>query len=171
MNQFDQDSSITLEYTARAALCSHQVNTPLIAHTERRIGRTHHLPNENRAALGRNTIGYSTRSSSLTILGRMPPATFQCTIANAGGFRLMPKHLTRVTGCRKMPYQRLEPCASKGACTVLRGPSAGNRVRLPDHYDHYAMRRAECLRAGTAARSRTIRSAPPRARLPTTAWN
>jgi hypothetical protein len=37
-----------------------------------------------------------------------------------------------VTGCRKMPLQRLEPCASKDACTVLRGLGAGNRVRLPD---------------------------------------
>jgi len=37
-----------------------------------------------------------------------------------------------VTGCRKMPLQRLEPCGSKDPCTVLRGPDAGNRVRLPD---------------------------------------
>ena len=37
-----------------------------------------------------------------------------------------------VTGCRKMPLQRLEPCGSKDPCTVLRGLGAGNRVRLPD---------------------------------------
>jgi hypothetical protein len=29
-------------------------------------------------------------------------------------------------------FERLEPCAPKGACTVLRGLGAGNRVRLPD---------------------------------------
>lgn len=29
-------------------------------------------------------------------------------------------------------FERLEPCAPKGACTVLRGPDAGDRVRLPD---------------------------------------
>ena len=32
-----------------------------------------------------------------------------------------------------MPLSRLEPCASKDACTVLRGLGAGNRVWLPDH--------------------------------------
>ena len=36
------------------------------------------------------------------------------------------------TGCRKMPFERLEPCAPKGACTVPRGLGAGNRVWLPD---------------------------------------
>ena len=32
----------------------------------------------------------------------------------------------------KDAFGRLEPCASKDARTVLRGPGAGNRVRLPD---------------------------------------
>ena len=33
-----------------------------------------------------------------------------------------------------MHLQRLEPYAPKGACTVLRGLGAGNRVWLPDQY-------------------------------------
>lgn len=30
-----------------------------------------------------------------------------------------------------MPSKRLEPCGSKDPRTLLRGPGAGNRVRLP----------------------------------------
>jgi hypothetical protein len=64
----------------------------------------------------------------------MPPATFKCTIAIASGSRLTPKTLNSCHRVSKMPYQRPEPCAPKGACTVLRGPSVGNRARLPDQY-------------------------------------
>jgi hypothetical protein len=37
-----------------------------------------------------------------------------------------------VTGCRKTPLHRLEPCGLKDPCTVLRGLDAGNRVQLPN---------------------------------------
>ena len=42
-----------------------------------------------------------------------------------------------VTGCRKTPLQRLEPCGSKDPRTVLRGLGAGNRIWLPDGRDDF----------------------------------
>ena len=44
------------------------------------------------------------------------------------------KALTRATGCsrKESPFEMLEPCALKGASTVLRGLGAGNSPRLPD---------------------------------------
>lgn len=57
-----------------------------------------------------------------------------------------------VTGCRKMPLQRLEPCASKDARTVLRGLGAGNRARLPDGGECFSPRSSTGSRLYSSAR-------------------
>jgi len=58
----------------------------------------------------------------------MQQATFECTISIAVGVIKFAGNYSCETGCRKMPLQRLEPCAVKVASTVLRGLGAGNCV-------------------------------------------
>jgi hypothetical protein len=55
----------------------------------------------------------------------------RCTISIAVELGITPK--TRLCNrVSKDAFERLEPCAPKDACTVLRGLGAGNRARLPD---------------------------------------
>ena len=60
----------------------------------------------------------------------MQRATFNCTIPVVMEFKSTPE-ISCESGCRKMPWQRLELYAGKLARTVLRGLGAGNRAWLP----------------------------------------
>jgi hypothetical protein len=68
----------------------------------------------------------------------MRQAILECTISIAVGIMSFAGKYSCETGCRKMPLQRLEPCAVKVASTVLRGLDAGNRVWLPDSAAQFA---------------------------------
>ena len=60
----------------------------------------------------------------------MQRAIFNCTIPVVMEFKSTPE-ISCESGCRKMPWQRLELYAGKLARTVLRGLGAGNRAWLP----------------------------------------
>lgn len=51
----------------------------------------------------------------------------------ASSLTLMPKTPNGQLGRLKAAFERLEPCAPKGACTVLMGAGAGNSPRLTRH--------------------------------------
>src|ERR1700676_2105292 len=63
-------------------------------------------------------------------VGRSQRAIFNCTIPVVMEFKSTPE-ISCESGCRKMPWQRLELYAGKLARTVLRGLGAGNRAWLP----------------------------------------
>ena len=60
----------------------------------------------------------------------MQRAISNCTIPVVMEFKSTPE-ISCESGCRKMPWQRLELYAGKLARTVLRGLGAGNRAWLP----------------------------------------